>query len=316
MLSSFSENTQNKIKCLSFVIFLLSLVAVFNCLFYFETKALETTNQPYGYTVNNINDAKTMLSYFSVNKPLGKIVDAKMDNDMDLNKYHYAIPFMFVVGQNQEDNNLLDVKVNVLYMEKDGIIHSTTGKMKITNEFLSDFRKKLKDFPKEHADLFKNDFYDHYLIYDTDLAKEENSNASISLEHSLLNSINPIDLNNILKDNVKRADVFSKLKYPGFSKYSNVKYNGDLENIVINHDKEVVVKIEPVSSKNDIVLSKVMTITNDKDGIIPETSIHEHLWMVPSNDYRELYEKSKNLQKSDSLSQLIEQPKNLMEFSN
>ena len=305
----------NEMKCFCLIFFIFSIFSGFIFLCNTEEKAMEITNQSYGYSVNNINDAKTMLSYFSVDKPLGKVIETKMDNDMDLNKYHYAIPFMFVIGQDKEDKNLLDVKVNVLYMEKDGIVHSTTGKMKITNKLLSDFRQKLKEFPKQCPDLFNNDFYDHYLIYDTDLAKEENSNVSINLEHSLEHKINSIDFNNILKDNVKRADIYSKLKYPGFSKYSNVKSDGSLENVVINHEKEVVVKIDPVSSKNDIVLSNVITVTDDKDGIIPETSVHEHLWMIPSNDYRELREKTNYIQKNDAFSQIVTQPKDLVEFS-
>ena len=272
-------------------------------------------NQIMGYSIENKDDALALYNDFHIiQKQL--ILDYKMDNNMDLSQYEYAIPFIDAINMvNEGDKHYVDTKVNVLYMEKDGIIHSTTGRMKIDNDLYSQFKNVYSQFKEKHPEIFQHHIHDNYVIYENDLAKKEMNGEIVNPERIEDVDYKKISLPSILKDNVKRADIYSKLKYPGFSTYYNVQNGTDeLSNVNVNHEDEVIVDIKPLYSKGDLILSDITSITNDKDGIVPETSVHKRLWMIPSNDYRELYTKMNDIHHYLETSQNIEKPKNLTSF--
>ena len=280
-----------------------------------EVKIEMSINQIMGYSIENKDDALALYNDFHVIEK-NLILDYKMDNNMDLSQYEYAIPFIDAIDMvNEEDKHYIDTKVNVLYMEKDGIIHSVSGKMKITNELYSQFKSIFIHFKEKHPEIFERHFHDNYVIYENKLAYDE-MNGKITNPYGIEDiNYKEVPLVSILQNDVKRADIFSKLKYPGFSTYYNVQHGTDeLSNITVNHEKEVIVDIKPLYSDGDLILSDITSITNDKDGIIPETSVHKHLWMIPSNDYHELYTKINDIHHYLETVQNIEKPKNLTSF--
>lgn len=99
------------------------------------------------------------------------------------------------------------------------------------------------------------------------------------------------NIEHVLSNPLGRFNAYSLLGFPSAQYYYEFK-NDNVNQVLIDHKKNVVVEEHKISSNNNLDIVEALTLeeTSKIENSIPVFELKEHVWLMPDNEYKKIGE--------------------------
>lgn len=99
------------------------------------------------------------------------------------------------------------------------------------------------------------------------------------------------NIEHVLSNSLGRFNAHSLLGFSSAQYYYEFK-NNHIDQVLIDHKKNVVVEEHKISSNNNLDIVEALTLeeTSKIENSIPVFELKEHVWLMPDNEYKKIGE--------------------------